>query len=157
MLTFKQFIEEELRSKQKALKLFNRFQKRHPRSLASHLLGGHGFGKENPLAGGKQKNRLRSLVLRVRHYPDNPRKRPTPVERTVDIKSLRPTQPGINGETVKKYIKHYSENPEEAKKATIHTYPSSKKGTLNIGDGHHRTAALRALGYDEINVLHFER
>lgn len=157
MKSFRQFLEEELRSKQQALKLFNRFQEKNPRSLASHLLGGHGFGKENPLAGGRQKNKLRSLVLRVRHYPDNPRKRPTPVERTVDIKSLRPTQPGINGKTVKKYIKYYSENPEEAKKATIHTYPSSEEGTLNIGDGHHRTAALRALGYDKVKVLHFER
>ena len=157
MKSFRQFLEEELRSKQQALKLFNRFQEKNPRSLASHLLGGHGFGKENPLAGGRQENRLRSLVLRVRHYPDNPRKRPTPVERTVSIKSLRPTQPGINGKTVKKYIKYYSENPEEAKKATIHTYPSSEEGTLNIGDGHHRTAALRALGYDKVKVLHFER
>ena len=157
MKSFKQFLEEELRSKEEALKLFDRFQEKNPRSWASHLLGGHGFGAQNPLAGGRQKNRLRSLISRVRHYPDDPRKRPTPTERTVNIKSLRPTQPGINGETVKKYIKYYSDNPEEAKKATIHTYPGSEKGTLNIGDGHHRTAALRALGYDKVNVLHFER
>jgi len=157
MLTFKQFIIEELRSGEKAQELFNRFQENNPRSLPSKLIGGIHFGTGNPLAGGKQQHPIKSLLNRIRHYPDDPRKRPTPVQKTIDMKTLRPTQPGIQNDVVNHYIKHYSDHPEEAKKATIHTYPGTEKGTYDIGDGHHRAAALRSLGYDKINVLHHER
>ena len=157
MLTFRQFIIEELRSGKEAQDIFDRFQKKKPRSLPSIVFGGIHFGTGNPLAGGKQQHPIISLLNRIRHYPDDPRKRSIPVRKTINIKSLRPTQPGIQNDVVKHYIKYYSDHPEEAKKATIHTYPGTEKGTYDIGDGHHRAAALRSLGYDKINVLHHER
>ena len=155
MLTFRQFIIEELRSGKEAQDIFNIFQKKKPRSLLSKMFGGIHFGTGNPL--GKQKRPIKSLLNRIRHYPDDPRKRSIPVRKTINIKSLRPTQPGIQNDVVKHYIKYYSDHPEEAKKTTIHTYPGTEKGTYDIGDGHHRAAALRSLGYDKINVLHHER
>lgn len=156
MKNFSQYLNE-IRTAEKALAAFDEVQKRNPRSSLDIAMHGSRFGHETPLAGTPQKHPIRSLLGRLKHYPDDPKKRPTPVEKTVKIKNIVATQPSIQGDVVKKYIKHYAENPDEAEKASIHTYPHPDSDKVNVGDGHHRLAALKALGYKSINVKHFEK
>ena len=156
MKNFAQYLYE-VRSIEKAVAAFDRVQEKNPRSLSNIAMHGSRFGHETSLAGTPQKHPIRSFLGRLKHYPDDPKKRPVPVEKEVDIKDIVATQPSIQGDVVKKYIKHYGNNPDEAEKASIHTYPHPDSDKVNVGDGHHRLAALKALGYKTIKVKHFER
>jgi len=157
MITFKQFLNEEIiRGAEQAHALLDRHMKKNPRGWSNKILQGNQFGHMNPIAGGKQKQPIRSLRRRLKHYPDKENKRPTPTSDRVSISSLRPSQPANHEYQVRKYIDHYAAHPDQAKNVTIDTYPGTS-GTKDIGNGHHRVAALRLLGYRNINVKHYER
>lgn len=154
-----------------AKKLHTRYQQRNPRSWVNIIMHGNKFGKYNP--SGVQEKPIRSLISRSVHYNDNPKKRPEPVQITVPLKSLKPTQPGIdpdrpmpgNSDLLEFNLRNYLENPNKARTPNVDTYgPEDENGKRNIGDGHNRIDALltlQAVGVlspdHEIVVNHYEK
>lgn len=157
MLSFKEFLLERIRSADEAKALFARHQRRYPRSTLSKIVLGPKFGPANPVTGGRQKHPIGSFLDRLSHYPDDPRERPEPEKVSIKLKSVRDTQGAIDPETVHRYIDFFASNPDAAKNAGIHVYPGREPETKDIGDGHHRSAALRLLGYEETDGLLFRR
>ena len=157
MLSFKEFLMERIRSADEAKALFARHQRRYPRSTLNRIVLGPKFGTANPVTGGRQKHPIGSFLDRLRHYPDNPRKRPKPEKVTIKLRSVRDTQGAIDPVTVHQYIDYFANNPDAAKNSGIHVYPGRQPKTKNIGDGHHRSAALRLLGYEETEGLLFRK
>ena len=98
---------------------------------------------------------LKKHFTKGKHFPEDPKKRPEPVKRKIRIRDLIATQPNINRKAVEEYIDKFSKKPDATKNPGISTFENVKSPENPfVGDGHHRLAALAALGHTEVTVDH---
>lgn len=151
--SFKAFLSEE-RTGAQAAAVYNRAQKIHGYGNLNPLRYLGGIGHDKPI-GQKLKGVMSMLRSRGKHFPEDPKKRPEPVKRKIRIRDLIATQPNINRKAVEEYIDKFSKKPDATKNPGISTFENDKSPENPfVGDGHHRLAALAALGHTEVTVDH---